>query len=159
MQLKLFANLGNLVLSISDALDLAYPSLAMHQQRVAFIAWELAKKARLDEKRIERIFLAGLLHDIGALSSEEKRTLHANETTRVDDHCIRGSNLFKSNPWLSDGADLIKYHHRGWDDWQTPRDTPLVFDSQLLYLADHLERHVNRKKYILQQKRGPLYRH
>nr|WP_319395645.1 HD domain-containing phosphohydrolase [uncultured Desulfobacter sp.] len=152
MQLKLFANLGNIVLSISDALDLAYPSLAMHQQRVAFIAWELARKANLDKKRIERLFLAGLLHDIGALSNEEKRTLHANETSRVDGHCIRGSNLFKSNPWLADGADLIKYHHREWNTWDTPRNTPLIFDSQILFLADHLERHIMRNKYILQQK-------
>lgn len=69
---KISVNLGNLVLSLSDTLDLAFSSLAMHQQRTAFIAWELGKKARLPEKRIENVFIAGLLHDIGALSIEEK---------------------------------------------------------------------------------------
>jgi HD-GYP domain-containing protein (c-di-GMP phosphodiesterase class II) len=151
MQSKVFVNFGNLILSLSDALDLASPSLAMHQQRVAFIAWELSKRAGLDKTRIERIFLAGLLHDIGALSIEDKKTLHANETSMVDEHCIRGSNLFKSNQWLADCADLVRYHHREWISWDKPRNTPIVLDSQILFLADYIERHIDRNKYILEQ--------
>ncbi len=107
---KISVNLGNLILSLSDALDLAYFSLAMHQQRTAFIAWELGKRAKLEEKRIECVFLAGLLHDIGALSIEDKKSLHDNETLVVELHCIRGRNLFKSHPWLESCADLVRYH-------------------------------------------------
>ena len=148
---KISVNLGNLVLSLSDALDLAFSSLAMHQQRTAFIVWELGKRAKLEEKRIENVFIAGLLHDIGALSIEEKKSLHDNETTEVEQHCIRGHNLFKSNPWLAPCADLVRYHHRDWVMWEEPRDAPKVFDSQLLFLADYLERQVDRKTYILHQ--------
>lgn len=151
MHPKISVNLGNLVLSFSDALDLAFSSLAMHQQRTAFIAWEVAKLAKLEEKRIENVFLAGLLHDIGALSIEEKKSLHDNETVAVDRHCIQGRNLFKSNPWLAPCADLVRNHHRGWNMWEEPRDTPKVFDSQLLFLADYLERQIDRKTYILHQ--------
>ena len=148
---KISVNLGNLILSLSDALDLAFTSLAMHQQRTAFIAWELAKRAKLEEKRIEKVFLAGLLHDIGALSIEEKKSLHDNETSEVEHHCIRGKSLFQSNPWLAPCADLVRYHHQGWVMWKEPRDTPQVFDSQLLFLADYLERQIDRKTYILHQ--------
>jgi HD-GYP domain-containing protein (c-di-GMP phosphodiesterase class II) len=148
---KISVNLGNLVLSLSDALDLAFPSLAMHQQRTAFIAWELGKQAALEGKRLENVFIAGLLHDIGALSIEEKKTLHDNEISEVEQHCIRGKNLFKSNPWLAPCADLVRYHHRGWVMWEGPRDSPEVFDSQLLFLADYLERQIDRKTYILHQ--------
>ena len=148
---KISVNLGNLVLSLSDALDLAFSSLAMHQQRTAFIAWELGKRAKLEGNRIENVFLAGLLHDIGALSIEEKKSLHDSETSEVEPHCIRGKNLFKSNPWLAPCADLVRYHHRGWVMWKEPRDTPKVFDSQLLFLADYLERQIDRKTYILHQ--------
>jgi len=35
--------------------------------------------------------------------------------------------------------------------WKEPRDTPKVFDSQLLFLADYLERQIDRKTYILHQ--------
>ena len=127
------------------------PSLAMHQQRVAFITWELAKTAGLGKKRTEGVFLAGLLHDIGALSLEDKRTLHDNEVSEIDLHCIRGWKLFKSNPWLKPCADLVLYHHREWTDWEEPWDAPRAFDSQILFLADHLERQIDRKDYILHQ--------
>lgn len=148
---KISVNLGNLILSLSDALDLAYFSLAMHQQRTAFVAWELGKRAKLEAKRIECIFFAGLLHDIGALSIENKKSLHDNETAEVDKHCIRGSILSKSNPWLESCADLVRYHHRDWIAWEAPRNSPKVFDSQLLFLADHLERQIDRNIYILHQ--------
>lgn len=151
---KISVNLGNLVLSLSDALDLAFSSLALHQQRVAFIAWELGRRARLEEKRIQYVFLAGLLHDIGALSIEDKKSLHDNEISEVEPHCIRGSNLFKSNPWLISCADLVRYHHREWAMWEEPRNTSKVFDSQLLFLADYLERQIDRKTYILHQNKG-----
>lgn len=148
---KISVNIGNLILSLSDALDLAFSSLAMHQQRTAFIAWELAKRAKLEEKRIDNVFIAGLLHDIGALSIEEKKTLHDNETSEVEQHCIRGKNLFKSSPWLAPCADLVRYHHRDWVMWEESQDAPEAFDSQLLYLADYLERQIDRKTYILHQ--------
>jgi HD-GYP domain-containing protein (c-di-GMP phosphodiesterase class II) len=151
MYTKITVNLGNLVLSLSDALDLAFPSLAMHQQRTAFVAWEMGKAARLDEKRIENVFLAGLLHDIGALSIEEKLSLHESETTNVRQHCVRGEYLFQSNPWLAPGAELVRHHHREWVNWDEPIDTPRVFGSQLLYLADFLERQIERRTYILHQ--------
>ena len=148
---KITVNLGNLILSLSDALDLAFPSLVMHQQRAAFIAWEVAKQANLDGKRLENIFIAGLLHDIGALSIEEKKNLHDNETSEAERHCIRGRNLFQSSPWLEPCADLVRYHHQGWSMWKDKRDTSIAFDSQILFLADYLERQVDRKIYILHQ--------
>jgi hypothetical protein len=151
MYSKISVNLGNLILSLSDALDLAFTSLAMHQQRTAFIAWELGKQAKLEETRIEHIFIAGLLHDIGALSIEDKKTLHDNEVLQMEAHCIRGQSLFKSNPWLEPCANLVRHHHRNWIDWEEQKDSPEAFDSQLLFLADHLERHIDRKTYILHQ--------
>lgn len=148
---KMLVNLGNFILSISDAIDLAFPSLAMHQQRVALTAWEMGKMAGLDEKRIERVFLAALLHDIGAMSIEEKKSLHDNEASGTEAHAIRGCTLFKSCPWLADGADLVRHHHREWTAWGERKDTPVAFDSQLLFLADFLERHIDRGTYILHQ--------
>ncbi len=66
MQRRVSVNLGNLVLSLSDAMDLASPSLWQHQQRTAFIVWEMGRIAKLSDVRIENSFIAALLHDIGA---------------------------------------------------------------------------------------------
>ncbi|MBW2109741.1 MAG: HDOD domain-containing protein, partial [Deltaproteobacteria bacterium] len=91
-------NLGNLLLSLSDAMDLASPKLAQHQQRTAFVAWQMGKIAGLADLATEELFIAALLHDIGALSVEEKvalrqATIEGSEVEDVEGHCIRGETL------------------------------------------------------------------
>jgi HD-GYP domain-containing protein (c-di-GMP phosphodiesterase class II) len=38
--------------------------------------------------------------------------------------------------------------------WESSIDTPDIFDSQILYLADYLERHIDRNQFILHQVDG-----
>lgn len=144
-------NLGNLVLAFSDALDMAFPSLAAHQQRVAFIARELAKQGNLSRERCENIFIAGLLHDIGALSIEEKKAVHDVDTYAFEQHCMRGERIFRRSPWLERSAPLVRNHHLAWSRAEEPRDAPAAVDAQILHLADDLERHIDRGVYILNQ--------
>jgi HD-GYP domain-containing protein (c-di-GMP phosphodiesterase class II) len=66
------ANFSNFLLSLSDAIDIANPQIASHQMRTSFLAWKIALAAKVPEDKIEKIYLAALLHDIGALSLEEK---------------------------------------------------------------------------------------
>jgi len=54
MRRNITVTLGNLVLSLSDAMDLASPLLIQHQQRTAFIVWEMGKAARLSSERLEK---------------------------------------------------------------------------------------------------------
>ncbi len=69
---EISVNLGNLLLSLSDAVDLANPLIASHQMRTAFIAWQIAKAAKLSKETTEKIYIAALLHDIGALAPEDR---------------------------------------------------------------------------------------
>lgn len=144
-------NLGNLALSLSDAMDLPNPTLIQHQQRTAFVMWEMGKIIKLPNERLEVLFMTALLHDIGAFSLEEKISLRNSETVDVEPHCIRGKMLLSNIPWLKDASEIIRFHHREYQDWEQPIEEPLVFDSQLLALADYLERQVIRDKYILHQ--------
>jgi HD-GYP domain-containing protein (c-di-GMP phosphodiesterase class II) len=151
MQRNITVNLGNLLLSLSDAMDLASPLLIQHQQRVAFVAWEMGKAARLSNERLENTFIAALLHDIGAFSVEEKISLRNYEVDNVQDHCIRGELLFNNIPWLKDVSKIIRYHHKEWQSWEESIEDPLVLESQLLFLADCIERAIKREHYILHQ--------
>ena len=76
-------NLSNLLLSLSDALDLASSELSLHQMRTAFITWEISKAANLPPDLTEQLFIAALFHDVGALSPEDKLDLHSNEVEDV----------------------------------------------------------------------------
>ncbi|TWJ18749.1 HD domain-containing phosphohydrolase [Geobacter argillaceus] len=151
MQRNITVNLGNLVLSLSDAMDLANPALIQHQQRTAFVVWEMGKAARLSNERLERIFIAALLHDIGAFSLEEKISVRNFEVENLEEHCIRGELLLNNIPWLKDSASIIRFHHTEWQHWGESIETPIVFESQLLFLADYLERAIKREHYILLQ--------
>jgi HD-GYP domain-containing protein (c-di-GMP phosphodiesterase class II) len=147
-------NLGNLLLSLSDAMDLASPDLTQHQQRTAFVVWELGRAGGIPTERLERDFMAALLHDIGAFSLEDKIALLKCEVENTEEHCIRGEVLFNSLPWLKDSSKIVRFHHRQWQDWGDSIETPLVFDSQLLFFSDYLERQIRRDHYILHQNEG-----
>ena len=151
MKRDISVNLGNLVLSLSDAMDLADFSLAQHQQRAAFIFWEMGKAAGFSDERLEKGFIAALLHDIGALSIEDKVSLVKSETRDIEDHCIKGEFLLKKVPWLGDAGQIVRFHHKKWEDWEEPIDTPLVLETQLIFLADCIERLIDRNQYILHQ--------
>jgi HD-GYP domain-containing protein (c-di-GMP phosphodiesterase class II) len=153
MKPPLAVNLGNLLLSLSNAMDLVSPLISSHQQRVAFIAWEIGKAANLAEDAIERLFVSGLLHDIGALSPEEKISLHQFETASTEGHCARGETLFELVPWLKRAAKIVRFHHKDWSQWEEPISSPVALESQILFLADYLERSVNRSQYILHQEK------
>lgn len=151
MQRQITVNLGNLVLSLSDAMDLADPSLIQHQQRTAFVVWEMGKALDFPAERLEKIFIAALLHDIGAFSLEEKIYLRNFEVKDIETHCIRGEILLSNIPWLKNSSKIIKFHHKEWQHWNESIKNPLVFESQLLSLADSLEREIKRDHYILHQ--------
>jgi HD-GYP domain-containing protein (c-di-GMP phosphodiesterase class II) len=151
MDTRCSVNLGNLLLSLSDAMDLVDASVALHQHRTAFIAWELGKAADLSEEAIERLFVAGLLHDIGALSPEEKMSLHRFETDETEQHCVRGCALMQTVPWFTSAAKIVRYHHHEWRLQDEPITSQVVLESQILFLADYLERIIRRDIYILHQ--------
>jgi len=153
MKKNLSINLLNLLLSLSDAMDLAGPELVQHQLRTAFIAWEMGKSAGLSDEDMAQMFYAALLHDIGAFSVEEKYELLKTETDMTEEHCLRGEMILNKIPWLENAAILVRHHHRKWEDCRTNIDDPMTLGSHIIFLADFLERSINRKTYILHQSR------
>ena len=146
-------DLLNLVLSLSDALDLASPELSQHQLRTAYVTWELSKVAKLPASDAECLFNAALLHDVGALSFEDKVNIHHTEVHETEPHCLIGEALLKQVPLFEPCARIVRFHHWKCQDWQESIDSPLVLQSQILNLADSLERAIDRQQYILLQNR------
>lgn len=142
---------GNFLLSLSDAIDLASPKIASHQMRAAYIAWQIAKAASLSKERIENLFIASLFHDIGAMSLEDKIKIHDSEELNINTHCILGEALFNTTPLFAPAKRIVRHHHKPCPQWDSIVNTPDAFDSQILFLADYLERNIHRDQYILYQ--------
>ena len=151
MQSKQSINLADVFLSLAYAMDLCSPELSSHQLRTAFISWEIAGAAGRSQESIERIFATAMLHDIGALSPEEKLSLHNNETFNTEPHCILGEILFNYVPLLHSSAKIVRHHHTRYVEMDGLADDDTVFESQVIHLADVLERSITKKKFILHQ--------
>ena len=147
-------SLTDLIFSVSEAMDVSDPSLVDHQVRTGYVCCELARAAKLDPTVNEQLFLAALLHDIGALSPEEKVGIHAFEDLRPEPHCQRGAKLFREAFWLAPAADIIEWHHTPMCAHEQAGRSLVnaqVLAAQMLFLADHLERAIDRQRYILHQ--------
>jgi len=154
---NLTANLFDLLFSVSEVMDMADVSLVDHQLRTAFVAEKMAHAARLDYTEVERLFVAALLHDIGALSPEEKVSAHVYEDLLPEGHCERGARLFREAWWLKASAQIVEWHHTPWAEHARLGRSladPEVLSAQILFLADHLERVIRRDVFILTQRDG-----
>jgi HD-GYP domain-containing protein (c-di-GMP phosphodiesterase class II) len=152
MRNTIMVNFGNLVLSLSDAMDLSNSLLHQHQQRTAFMVWKMGEAGGIQKEFLEQCFIAALLHDIGALSLEEKINLRNYELDDVERHCIIGNILLEKIPWFGNAGKLIRYHHKEWQKWDQTIENDIVFGSQLISLADFIERQITPEPDILNQR-------
>lgn len=148
----ILVDLSDVLLSVSEALDLASPSLAQHQLRVAFVAWELAEALDLPQKDKETLFMASLLHDVGALSPEDKLDVRASRVESMDEHCVVGARLLAQGPGLGAVAEVVRLHHATLPELEAHGPDPRVsLLAQMVLLADTLERALVRDVYVLHQ--------
>jgi HD-GYP domain-containing protein (c-di-GMP phosphodiesterase class II) len=144
-------NLANVLLSLSDAIDLASPTISQHQLRTTYIACEIGKQAGLPSPLLEKLFIAALFHDIGAITVEEKIALVEFENVGVVPHCLRGELLMQRIPLFSPVAGIVGTHHREWREWDRPITDPDVLLSQILCLSDHVARLIKPTAHVLHQ--------
>ncbi len=154
---KTRVKLLNLLLSLSDALDLASPDLSQHQLRTSFIAWQIGKAAGLEEKDMADLFIAALLHDVGALSAEEKVDVRMSRMKFPEEHCLLGEKLLSQVPMFVTPAKIARCHHTPYHNRLYAGLSPTVaLLGQILMLADTIERAIDRKKFILHQDQSLL---
>lgn len=137
---KIRINLKDLLLCISDAQDLISPNLTKHQQQVAYLSFRLAEKIKLSLEQQKNIILAALVHDIGALSMEDRLELIETESVNVNQHAFIGEKLLGGFKPLEKSSRIIKYHHLPWNNGEgrtyMGEDVPL--ESHIIHLADRI---------------------
>jgi len=146
-------NLYDMLLCITNAIDLAAPQLANHHQQVAFLSYHLAREMGLPEQEQQDIIIAGMLHDIGAFTVAERLALIEEEPVTVNSHAFRGAKLLESFEPLNKIARAVRYHHVQWQYAKgmhfNGQDVPLA--SNLLYLADRTCVLIDKNKDVLPQ--------
>jgi HD-GYP domain-containing protein (c-di-GMP phosphodiesterase class II) len=145
--------LDNLVLSLSDSLDLIHPRVVDHQQRVAYIALRLGRAMGYDPAAQADLMYAAVLHDIGALSLEEKVSMMEVDFEKHGNHTGIGFDLLRRFTHFTKSSELVRFHHHFWgveEAWEeTGRDVRLSCNA--IHLADYVDRFVRRDAGILGQ--------
>jgi len=148
--------LQNLVLSLSDALDLVDLVAADHQLRVAYIALRLTLPVSRSSKEQTDLLYAAALHDVGVLSVEEKIDLMHGDVEDLDRHVALGADLLsRFDPFLA-ASRIVRYHHTPWSApgvWDGVPESVRV-SANAVNLADTVERMIRRDAGILGQVQG-----
>jgi diguanylate cyclase (GGDEF)-like protein/putative nucleotidyltransferase with HDIG domain len=113
------------VLSLAEALDQRDSSTARHSQTVGRLCEMMAQELGLDEDRVQRIRLAGILHDIGKIGVPDSilgkpGPLSSDEWVQMRRHPELAARILSSHE-LDDVRDWILSHHERPDGSGYPR--------------------------------------
>lgn len=147
--------LNRLIVSLSQLLDYIHPDVIDHQQRVGYIAARISRQLDVSKERRLDLVTAAALHDIGLIGVENRiRGLKKTNWEALPWHSQAGYDLLKESPLFRRAADIVRYHHTSWENGKgSERDGHRIpFASHILVFSDSLERMIDRKKNVLDQK-------
>ena len=147
-------NIGDLLLSLTDIIDLSNTHIAKYHERTAFIAAEISRNCDDFEEFYDDTFTAALLHDIGDISSNPT-VLGYKDFNNPDFHCIKASLLLEQIPWFDNVSRIVRFHHKSWREWKKNGEyieNTIVCASQIINLASYVVRLIEDKTHILLQK-------
>ena len=100
--------------------DLADHPTHQHAIRVGEGCVIIGDKLGLSPRKIQQLYFAGLLHDIGKISIDinllkKKEKLTESEFQMIQYHSVTGSQIAAMLPELNEIAFWIRWHHEKWD--------------------------------------------
>lgn len=106
--------------ALVNALEAKDPYLRGHSARVADLSANLAAELGLPEEDIDRVRMAGRLHDLGKIGTREAVTnkegpLTPEEFEHVKQHVIIGAQILAPLVHLGDVVAMVRTHHERWD--------------------------------------------
>ncbi|MEM9420085.1 MAG: HD domain-containing phosphohydrolase [Planctomycetota bacterium] len=130
--------------ALTSAIDAKDSYTFGHSERVALLSEMLARAAGIDEATVERIYLAGLVHDVGKIGVPERVLCKTGRLTDEEFEFIKmhpgiGANMLRDIRQMEDLIPGVLYHHERWDGSGYPEkrsghDIPLF--GRVIGLAD-----------------------
>jgi putative nucleotidyltransferase with HDIG domain len=126
-----------------------------HSERVALLSRRLAKQAQLSDHEVERIYMAGLLHDVGKIGVPEAVLQKAGRLTdeefaEIKKHPEIGARILRDIKQIEDIIPGVMHHHERWDGRGYPcglagEDIPLM--GRIICLADCFDAMTSSRTY------------
>lgn len=130
--------------SLVNALDARDPYSAGHSVAVAVYARDIATEVGLDPARVQRIYLAGLLHDVGKIAVPDAilrkpAALTDAEFEEIKKHPVVGEQILAPSKHFEDILPAVRHHHERIDGKGYPdglRDEKIPMEARILAVAD-----------------------
>lgn len=152
------ASIFDLVLCVSEAVDLVSPLVADHHRRTVQVVYNLATHLHMPEPEVRDLVMAAALHDIGGLSRQERLGALDFEYQDPYGHAVRSYLLLRTFAPFNHVADIVRFHHVPWSNGKGFEldGIPVSQSSHLLHLADRVAILINPNTEILEQIDGIL---
>ena len=137
----------NTVQALSSAIDAKSHWTRGHSTRVTGYAVRAGKELGLTDEQMERLKLAGLLHDIGKIGIldallDKPGALTIDEYESIKKHSDRGAEILAPIRQFRDIVPCIRHHHERWDGKGYPlhlQGEQIPFMARILSVADSFD--------------------
>lgn len=145
----------NIIISLTSLLEIHDEYTKDHSDHVAKISRSIAQNMGLPNDEVAKIYLAGLVHDIGKtviphyiINKKEKLT--DDEFELIKKHSYYGYETLSKTEALKFIAELVLHHHervdgKGYPHQKSGEDIPI--GSRILCVADSYDAMVNNRPY------------
>jgi len=143
--------------ALAEAVDAKDAYTRGHSERVGVYASKIAREMSFAKDFIERVYIAGLLHDVGkigvrdaVITKPDRLTLE--EYEEIKQHPEIGAKILEPVDFLKDVAPCVRHHHewydgsnRGYPDQLRGEQIPLP--SRIILVADTVEAMTSDRPY------------
>ncbi|MCD5397641.1 HD domain-containing protein [candidate division NPL-UPA2 bacterium] len=141
--------------TVSRAMETHDPYTTGHQRRVADMSRQVGEKMGLDEKELQGLYIAGLLHDVGKISIPAVILTYPGKLNEVSwalirSHPYRGYEILKETQFPWPVADMVLHHHERLDGFGYPdglKGGELSREVRILAVCDVVEAMSSRRPY------------
>ncbi len=155
VQERLAISLRATIEAMSRTMEWRDPYTAGHQKRVAMISMAIAKKLGWEIDRVQSLYMAAMVHDIGkvAVPSEiltKPSHLTDLEMQMVREHVENGYQILKDIPFPWPLADIVRQHHERLDGSGYPhqlKGDQICPEARILAVADTIEAMATHRPY------------
>jgi putative nucleotidyltransferase with HDIG domain len=143
--------------ALAEAVDAKDSYTRGHSERVGVYASKLGRELGLPREVIERIYISGLLHDVGKIGIPDRiitkpDRLTPEEYEEIKRHPEIGARILQPVAFLADVVSCVRHHHEWFDGSERGYPARLVGDqiplpSRIILVADTLEAMTSDRPY------------
>lgn len=143
------------VRALLAAVEAKEPYTRGHSERVAGYSRILGQQLGLSKEELDKLWVSGLLHDVGKIGIEDRilnkgDTLTVVEFDRMKDHTTIGAEIMSSIDHLSYSIPVVRSHHERVNGQGYPdglRGEAIPFTARIVAVADSFDAMTTQRVY------------